>query len=126
MSYSDIKGLATSTKSSDALAAYERGVDLFLRWRAGALDALDLALQCDPRFVLAHCTKAYIASRMGRADLTMSAGGQAVALADEAHQPRERLHVSAVAALCRGDQVVAQDVLAGIANDSPRDRIAVR
>jgi tetratricopeptide (TPR) repeat protein len=126
MSYSDLKGLAVSTTSSEALTAYERGVDLFLRWRAGALDALDVALQRDPRFVLAHCTKVYIASRMGRADLTTSAGGQAIALADDAHHERERLHVTAVAAVHRGDQAAVHDVLGRIADAYPRDRIAVR
>src|ERR1700752_4346441 len=75
MTYTDLKGLAVSTTSSDALSAYERGIDLFLRWRAGALDAFDAAIASDSRFVLAHCTKAYIASRMGRADITTSAAG---------------------------------------------------
>jgi len=39
----DLAGLAVSTTSSAALAAYERGVDLFLRWRAGAMEALEAA-----------------------------------------------------------------------------------
>src|SRR6266850_1826911 len=122
----DLKGLAVSTTSSDALAAYERGVDLFLRWRAGALDALDAAAQCDPRFALVHCTKAHIASRMGRPDLATAAGHQAVALADDVRSERERLHVGAVAAMQRGDQAAAFDVLARIAAEYPRDRLAVR
>ena len=76
MTCTDIKGLAVSTASSDALAAYERGVDLFLRWRGGSMEALDAAARCDPHFALAHCTKAYIAWRMGRADLATAAGRQ--------------------------------------------------
>ena len=83
MSSTDLKGLAVSTTSSDALAAYERGVDLFLRWRSGAIDALDAAAQRDAHFALVHCTKAYITSRMGRADLATAAGRAALALADE-------------------------------------------
>jgi tetratricopeptide (TPR) repeat protein len=122
----DLKGLPVSTTSSEALAAYERGVDLFLRWRAGALDALDAAAQHDPRFVLAPCTKAYIASRMGRADLATAAGREALALADEARSERERLHVSAVAAMERGDPLAAHQILGRVAADHPRDRIAVR
>ena len=74
MTYTDTKGLPVSTASADALAAYERGVDLFLRWRTGSLEALDAAVQPDPRFALAHCAKAYIAWRMGRADLAIAAG----------------------------------------------------
>lgn len=122
----DLKGLAVATTSSDALAAYERGVDLFLRWRAGAVDALDAAAQSDPRFALVHCTKAHIASRMGRPDLATAAGAKAVASADDARSERERLHVSAVAAMQKGDQAEAFDVLARIAAEYPRDRLAVR
>src|SRR5262245_66219673 len=92
MSSADLKGLTVSTTSADALAAYERGVDLFLRWRGGALDALDAAAQRDPRFALAHCTKAYITSRMGRSDLATAAGRAALALADDARDERECLH----------------------------------
>jgi len=126
MTCTDLKGLAVSTTSSDALAAYERGVDLFLRWRAGALDALDAAAQGDPRFALVHCTKAHIASRMGRADLATAAGDQAVALAGDAHSERERLHVSAVTAMRRGDQLATHQILGRIAAEYPRDRLAVR
>ena len=104
MTATDIKGLGVSTKSSNALAAYERGLDLFLRWRGGAVEALDAAVQSDARFALAHCTKAYIAWRMGRADLATAAARQATAAGDEARHERERLHVRAVEALGRGDQ----------------------
>ena len=122
----DIKGLGVSTKSGDALAAYERGLDLFLRWRGGAVEALDAAAQSDPRFALAHCTKAYVAWRMGRADLATAAGRQATAVADEAGHERERLHVRAVDALQRGDHATTYDVLGEIAARYPTDRIAVR
>ena len=126
MSSADLKGLTVSTTSPDALAAYERGVDLFLRWRGGAIDALDAAAQRDPRFALAHCTKAYITSRMGRSDLATAAGRAALALADDARNERERLHLAAVAAMQRGDQVAAHDAMGRIAAEYPRDRIAVR
>jgi tetratricopeptide (TPR) repeat protein len=126
MTCTDIKGLAVSTTSPDALAAYERGVDLFLRWRSGALEALDAAAQCDPQFALAHCTKGYIAWRMGRADLATAAGRQAAALADDVHHERERLHVRAVDAMQRGDQAKAYDFLGQIAAQHPTDRMAVR
>jgi predicted Zn-dependent protease len=122
----DMKGLGVSTKSGDALAAYERGLDLFLRWRGGAVEALDAAAQSDPRFALAHCTKAYVAWRMGRADLATAAGRQANAVADEAGHERERLHVRAVDALQRGDHAATYDVLGEIAARYPTDRIAVR
>ncbi len=124
--HTDSKGLAVSTTSSDALAAYERGADLFLRWRGGAIEALDAAAASDPHFALAHCTKAYIAWRMGRVDLATAAGQQAAALADDARHERERRHVQAVGAMQRGDQATAYDLLGQIAAEYPTDRIAVR
>jgi tetratricopeptide (TPR) repeat protein len=126
MTATDIKGLGVSTKSSEALAAYERGLDLFLRWRGGAVEALDAAVQSDPRFALAHCTKAYIAWRMGRADLAIAAARQATAVGDDARHDRERLHVRAADALQRGDHPAAYAALGQIAAGYPTDRIAVR
>src|SRR5499426_239017 len=126
MTLTDTKGLGVSTTSSDALAAYERGLDLFLRWRGGAVEALDAAAKHDPRFVLAHCTKAYVSWRMGRADLAVAAARQATAVAEDVHDERERLHVRAVGALQRGDHAAAYDVLGQIAARYPTDRIAVR
>jgi tetratricopeptide (TPR) repeat protein len=126
MTGTDSKGLPVSTTSPGALAAYERGVDLFLRWRGGSMEALDAAAQSDPRFALAHCTRAYIAWRMGRADLATAAGRQAAALADHARHERERLHVEAVDAMQRGDQPTAYELLGQIAAEHPTDRMAVR
>ncbi|MGH7304562.1 MAG: hypothetical protein ACRELZ_14805 [Candidatus Rokuibacteriota bacterium] len=122
----DIKGLGVSTTSADALAAYERGLDLFLRWRTGSMEALDAAVQSDPRFALAHCTKAYVAWRMGRADLATAAARLTTAVAAEAGHERERLHVQAAHSLQRGDHVATYDVLGQIAARYPTDRIAVR
>ncbi|HEY7542957.1 MAG TPA: hypothetical protein VIF11_22660 [Methylomirabilota bacterium] len=126
MTATDLKGLGVSTKSSDALAAYERGVDLFLRWRGGAAEALDAAVQSDPRFALAHCTTAYIAWRMGRADLATAAARRATAVADDARHERERLHVRAVTSMERGEHATTYEVLSDIAARYPTDRIAVR
>ena len=126
MTATDITGLGVSTTSADALTAYERGLDLFLRWRSGSIEALDAAAQCDSRFALAHCTKAYIAWRMGRADLATAAARQATAVADDARHDRECLHVRAVDALQRGDHATAYVVLEQIAARYPTDRMAVR
>jgi tetratricopeptide (TPR) repeat protein len=125
MTLTDSAGLALSTTSVDALAAYERGIDLFLRWRAGALEALEEATKVDPRFALAACARAYIAWRMGRVDLAAAAAQQAVVLADPRHE-RERRHVQAVDALRRGDAAAGHRMLEEIAAEHPTDRIAVR
>jgi tetratricopeptide (TPR) repeat protein len=126
MACADAKGLAVSTRSSEALAAYERGVDLFLRWRSGALEALDAATQHDPSFALASCTRAYIAWRMGRVDLAAAAARQAVARVDGARHERESAHVQAVDAMQRGESATAYELLGQLAARYPTDRIAVR
>ncbi|HYB43978.1 MAG TPA: hypothetical protein VEL75_19520 [Candidatus Methylomirabilis sp.] len=122
----DLKGLPVSTASSDALAAYERGTDLFLRWRGGALEALETAARCDPRFALPHCTRAHIAWRMGRVDIAREASRQAMALSDGVRHERERLHAHAVDAMQRGESATAFDLLGRIAAEHPTDRLAVR
>src|SRR5262249_49998619 len=122
MTLTDLAGLDVSTTSSDALAAYERGVDLFLRWRGGAPEALEAAGKSDPRFPLAACTRAYIAWRMGRVDLASVAAQQAVERADDAHHERERLHVRAVDALRSGDPATAYQLLERITAEHPTDR----
>src|SRR5688572_10356940 len=126
MTYCDAKGLAVSTRSSDALAAWERGVDLFLRWRGGAPEALDAAAQADPSFALAQCTRAYVAFRMGRVDVATASARAALALVDDARGERERAHLGVVEAMERGDQITAWDRIARIAERYPTDRLAVR
>ena len=126
MGTTDSKGLPLSTESADARAAYERGIDLFLRWRGGAMDALDAATQGDPRFALPLCARAQIAWRMGRVDLATAAAQRAVALSDEPLHEREVRHVEAVDAMQRGDHAGAYRILDDVAARYPTDRMAVR
>jgi tetratricopeptide (TPR) repeat protein len=126
MTLTDSAGLAVSTTSGEALRAYERGMDLFLRWRGGALEALEAAGAADARFPLAACTRAHIAWRMNRVEAAEAAARQAVALEDAARHEREREHVRAVDALRRGDTPGAYRRLEAIAAEYPIDRLAVR
>jgi tetratricopeptide (TPR) repeat protein len=126
MAYTDIRGLMVSTSSSEALAVYERGVDLFLRWRAGAFEAMKAAGTHDPHFALAHCTQAYMAWRMGRVDIALDAHRQAMAAADDVGSERERLHVQAVDAMQRGQSGAGEALLEQIGAQYPTDRMAIR
>jgi tetratricopeptide (TPR) repeat protein len=126
MAYTDARGLTVSTTSSAALAAYERGTDLFLRWRTGAPEAFDAAVVADPRFTLGHCTRAYTAWRMGKPAVALEAHRQVMTLADDVSTERERLHVQAVDAMQRCDTTGAQTLVEQIAAQYPTDRIAVR
>jgi tetratricopeptide (TPR) repeat protein len=126
MAYTDVQGLAVSTTSADALAAYEQGIDFFLRWRGGAPEALNAALTYDPHFVLAHCTQAYVAWRMGKADVALEAHKRVMAVADSVRHEREHLHVRTVDAMQQCDAVTAQTLLEQLAAQYPTDRVAVR
>lgn len=126
MALADWKGLTVSTTSSEALAAYERGLDFFLRWRSGAPEAFEAAVAADPRFVLGHCTRAYTAWRMGQPRVALAAHRQVMALGDDVLSDRERLHGQAVDAMQRCDTATAQTLLEQIAAQYPTDRLAVR
>jgi len=126
MAYTDLRGLPVSTTSADALAAYERGIDLFLRWREGAPDAFQAAVTADPDFTLGHCTRAYVAWRTGKPGLAREAHQRVMVLADDARDERERLHAKAVDAMQRCDAAAAQASLEQVAARYPTDRIGVR
>src|SRR5713101_3620877 len=125
MALSDRLGLAVSTSSSEALTAYEQGLDLALRWRSGAMDALNTAVASDPHFTLAHCTKAYVGLRMGQVDTALEAHKQALARQDSVQTEREHLHVQTIDALARNDRATAHTSLDQIVAQHPTDRIAL-
>jgi tetratricopeptide (TPR) repeat protein len=126
MTCTDSIGYTVSTSSSEALAAYEQGVKLWLRWRGGAVEALDHAIAIDPQFTLAHCTRAYIAWRMGKVDMALEAHQHAMALADDVTDERERLHVDIVDAMKRHDRAAALQGLEQLGEHYPNDRMGMR
>lgn len=126
MTYTDTMGYAVSTMSSEALAAYEQGVSLWLRQRSGAVDALTHAVAVDPHFALAHCTRAYVAWRMGQVETALAAHQQAMALADDVHEEREHLHLQTVDAMRSCNGAAALHHLEAIADRYPADRMAMR
>src|SRR5262249_18349689 len=109
MTGTDIKGLGVSTNWADAVRSFERGLDLFLRWRAGVLEAPDAAAQSDSRFALAYCAKAHIASRMGGPTWPPPPPARPPGSATMHATTGERLHVRAVDALQRGDHPATYD-----------------
>lgn len=126
MTYTDLKGLPVSASSSEALAAYERGLDLFLRWRGNPMEALATAVKADPAFVLAHCAQALMAWRTGQVAAAAAAHRALAALPDGAIDERERAHVEVVRALQRGEREKAHELLEGACVRYPLDRLMVR
>ncbi|MDH3600922.1 MAG: hypothetical protein OEU26_14955 [Candidatus Tectomicrobia bacterium] len=126
MAYTDTQGHTVSTSSSSALAAYEQGANLWIRWRGGAMEALDRAIADDPQFVLAHCARAYLGWRMGRGDIVVDAHQKVMALADDVHDPREHLHTQVVDAIHQHDTATTLQRLEELVEVSPTDRVATQ
>jgi tetratricopeptide (TPR) repeat protein len=126
MAYTDSMGYVVSTTSSEALAAYEQGVNLWLRQRSGAVEALDQAVALDPHFALAHCTRAYVAWRGGKVDVALDAHQQAMTSADGVHDTREHLHLQTVDAMRWCDVAATQQHLEQLVEQYPTDRMAMR
>ncbi len=126
MTYTDSVGYTVSTTSVDALDAYEQGVSHWLRWRGGAVEALDNAVAIDPQFALGHCTRAYVAWRMGRVDMALDAHQKAMAMADEVQDERERIHLQIVDAMQAHDRAATQHHLQTLAEKYPNDRMGMR
>ena len=126
MAYTDQKGLAVSTSSAEALSAYERGVDLFLRWRGNPLEALNAAVKADPDFVTAQCARALIAWRAGQVAVASDAHREVMARANRARDDRERAHVEVVDAMERGERERAHALLEQASQRYPTDRLMVR
>lgn len=126
MSLTDDLGYTVSTTSAEALQAYEQGVSHWLRWRGGAVEALDRAVEIDPHFALGHCTRAYVAWRMGKVDVALEAHQQALALAHEVQDERERMHLHIVDAMKSHDRAATMHHLEALADHYPNDRMGLR
>lgn len=126
MTYTDTMGYVVSTTSSEALEAYEQGVNLWLRQRNGGVEALDHAVTVDPQFPLAHCTRAYVAWRAGKVEAAQAASRQALGCADKAQDERERLHLRIVDAMQGCNQTTAMQHLEQLTEHYPTDRMALR
>jgi len=126
MAHTDTQGYTVSTSSSSALAAYEQGANLWIRWRGGAMEALDSAIADDPQFALAHCARAYLGWRMGRGDIVVDAHQHVMALADDVRDPREHLHTQVVDAIHQHNNVATLQHLEALVEAYPTDHVATQ
>ena len=126
MASTDTQGYTVSTSSSSALAAYEQGANLWIRWRGGAMEALDSAIADDPHFALAHCARVYLGWRMGRGDIVVDAHQQVMALANDVHDPREHLHTQVVDAIRQQDNATTLERLEVLVEAYPTDHVATQ
>jgi hypothetical protein len=120
----DRYGLALSTASAAAVAAYVDGVDRLLAAHDGAEAAFDRAVAADPGFALAHIGRARSRQLAGRGTDAQAAAAQARALADSLDR-RERRHVEALALAVGGQGPRALALIREHLGEFPRDAVAL-
>ncbi|MDM0051779.1 tetratricopeptide repeat protein [Variovorax sp. J22R115] len=126
MSSIDARGCSVTGATPSALAAYERSLAAFQSWRSGVEPALAVALQEAPAFVMAHALQAYLLLgsrdprkvRLARPVLARAAGLPA--------NPRERLHLAAIAAALGDDYASAKTRLGEVLKQHPLDVLALQ
>ena len=124
----DIRGLALSTESAEAAAAFDHTIEGFLKYRFDASLRLKALLKADPGFGMAHVLKgAFTLLGYKQAFLPMVAEVIAAAEAATAHAtPREKAHVAALSAWAAGEMVQALRIWEGIIAEHPHDLLAFR
>jgi tetratricopeptide (TPR) repeat protein len=124
----DERGLPLATDSEAAAAAFDRGVEHYLKFHADTMAVVNEALAADPGFVMAHVLKAYLllsASNPANAAAIDAALAKAAAAAPQA-TPREQMHVAACAAWARGALDQSFRIWQELLDTHPTDLLAVR
>lgn len=124
----DNHGLEVSTDSPGALAALERAIEGFLKYRVDTARHLKAALAADPECALLHCLQGYfgmLAFNEALVPRAADAARKARARAAAA-TPREQAHVQALEAWATADLERTLAVWENILAEHPRDILAFR
>jgi tetratricopeptide (TPR) repeat protein len=124
----DMHGLALSTSSPDAAAAFDRTLRSYLNFRIDAREHLTAMLKADPEFALGQCTKGYLTMllyKQAAKPAAASAAAEARRLAPGA-TVRERMHVDALEAWLADDMARTTRTWEAILSEFPTDALAMR
>ncbi len=124
----DLNGLALTTGSAAAAAAFDQLISAYLAYRADLPQRLAAVLAEDPGFGLAHCVRGYLAAlSFAKANLPAAAAAAADARRHTSlATPREQAHVAALDAWVAGYPEKAVAVWNRILAEHPRDVLAFR
>ncbi|MBV8536969.1 MAG: tetratricopeptide repeat protein [Alphaproteobacteria bacterium] len=126
----DVRGLAMTAASAEAVAAFDHVMDGFFGFRADVGDRLKAALTVDPDCPLLHCTRGYFTLLLSvRRQVPKAHEALAAARAAAARHgttPREAAHIAALAAWCAGDGEEALRRWESILAEHPRDVLALK
>jgi tetratricopeptide (TPR) repeat protein len=120
----DRYGLAVSTSSASALAAYVEAVDLLLAALPGAEEAFARAVAADPRFALAEAGRARTLQLLARMDEARAAARHARGMA-AALPRRERQHVEILGLVVEGQGAAALEAARAHLREFPRDAMVL-
>ena len=125
----DQHGLEMTAASAEAARCYDAMILHYLGLRQDTGDRLKEAFEADPEMPMAHCARGYFMKLFCTPPLERKAEESlAVAkdLAVKGATERERRHIAALDAWCRGDIAAATAVWEEILLDHPRDVLALR
>ncbi|WP_084462686.1 tetratricopeptide repeat protein [Oceanibaculum pacificum] len=128
----DERGLALTTDSAEAAAAFNGAIQDYLEYRLSGGEKLKQALAADPGFVMGLILRGYFMLLIG-SNATVPAARKALAQAQAGAQagaasitPRERLHLAALEAWAAGDTATACAVWEQLLAEYPTDVLALR
>lgn len=126
----DERGLALTTRSAEAVTAFDRMVAGFVAHGTETADALGDALAADPGLTLGHAAQGFFCFLLARRELTPRAAVALAAaqdcLAERGGTPREHLYVRGLAAVLNGDLAQAVDRLSAVISNDPLDALAIK
>ncbi len=103
--FHDAHSLTISTSSAEAVAAFDRTINGYLKYRADTAEHLGRTIAADPEFGLAHCVKGYftmLSYKQANVPIVAEAARTARQHATKA-TVREQKHVAALEAWIAGD-----------------------
>ena len=125
MTLNDRYGLALSTSSETAAAAYREGIDLLLASWPGAAEALELAIAADPGFALAHIARARLHFIYAEAQPAREHIAAARDLVARNGVAREKSHVETLALSMEGQSARSLACALSHLDQWPRDALVL-
>lgn len=124
----DRRGLALTTASAAAAAAFDRAVECYLEYRLDSFDHLKAALREDPDFWMGLCLKGYFGMLMGTVGTRPMAADQLALIEPRTASvtEREQLHGKALRVWYEGDLEGASAAWDRILFGWPLDILALR
>ncbi|MBG06194.1 MAG: hypothetical protein CMM59_19205 [Rhodospirillaceae bacterium] len=126
--FKDTRGLEMTASSQEAVDAFDATVAEFLAAGRDAAVLLKHVNETDPDMIMGQCVRGYFMRLPQQAHLIQGsddAYAKAVALLDGAN-PREKMHVSALEAWCKGDIRRTNAIWEQILVEYPHDILALR